>query len=243
MLLIRPLLDTNDERKNVRHTVVFFIFVVCNCGGCLLPIGDPPLFLGYLEGVNFWWTLGLWSPWLFVNGLLLLTYCLVDQFYFYPKETKKDIKRDITHTRRIRVSGLGINFPLLLGVVLAVALLDPKKSLPGTDWHPWMFMREIIQLGLVAISLFWGSRKVREANTFNYHAIVEVAALFIGIFICMQPALQILGEKGQLIANSLNRLAFSGRPEPCRLSSTMHPPIWSSSSRRKLRRWLVLRLE
>ena len=208
MLLIRPLLDTNDERKHVRHTVIFFIFIVCNCGGCLLPIGDPPLFLGYLEGVNFWWTLGLWSPWLFVNGLLLLTYCLIDQFYFYPSEAKKDIKKDITHTRKLRISGLGLNFPLLLGVVIAVALLDPKKALPGTEWHPWMFMREVIQLGLVAISLYWGSKKVREQNQFNYHAIIEVAALFIGIFICMQPALQILGEKGQVIANSLNPAGF-----------------------------------
>lgn len=208
MLLIRPLLDTNDERKHVRHTVVFFIFVVCNCGGCLLPIGDPPLFLGYLEGVNFTWTLGLWEPWLFVNGLLLLTYCLLDQFYYYPRETKKDIKRDITHTRRIRISGLGLNFPLLVGVVLAVGLLDPKKSLPGTEWHAWMFMREIIQLGLVAISLYWGSKQIREKNNFNYHAIVEVAALFIGIFVCMQPALQILAEKGQVIAGSLNPTGF-----------------------------------
>ena len=68
MLLIRPLLETNSERKHVAHTVVIFIFIVCNCGGCLLPIGDPPLFLGYLEGVHFLWTLSLWKEWLFVNG-------------------------------------------------------------------------------------------------------------------------------------------------------------------------------
>ena len=208
MLLIRPLLDTNSERKHVRHTVIFFIFIVCNCGGCLLPIGDPPLFLGYLEGVDFFWTFGLWSPWLFVNGLLLLTYCMLDQFIFYPKETIRDIERDVEQTRRLKISGLSVNLPLLLGVVLAVALLDPKKALPGTDWHPWMFMREIIQLGLVAMSLYFGSKKVREQNHFNYHAIVEVAALFIGIFICMQPALQILGEKGQLIASKLDPTGF-----------------------------------
>jgi len=74
MLLIRPLLETNKERKHVKHTVVFFIFIVCNCGGCLLPIGDPPLFLGYLEGVSFTWTLGLWEPWLVTNALLLIVY-------------------------------------------------------------------------------------------------------------------------------------------------------------------------
>ncbi len=208
MLLIRPLLETNKERKHVSHTVVFFIFVVCNCGGCLLPIGDPPLFLGYLEGVKFTWTLGLWEPWLFVNGLLLLTYCLADQFYFHPKETLADIKRDVTQTRKLQISGLGVNLPLLLGVVIAVAILDPKKAIPGTEWHSWMFLREIVQLALVAASLHFGSKAIREKNGFNYHAIVEVAALFLGIFLCMQPALQILAEKGSVIANSLSPAGF-----------------------------------
>jgi Na+/H+ antiporter NhaD/arsenite permease-like protein len=208
MLLIRPLLETNKERKHVNHTVVFFIFIVCNCGGCLLPIGDPPLFLGYLEGVEFTWTLGLWGPWLFVNGLLLLVYCLADQFYFHPKETVADVRRDVTQTRKLKISGLGINLPLLLGVVLAVALLDPKKAFPGTEWHTWMFLREIVQLSLVAASLYFGSRAIREKNSFNYHAIVEVAALFLGIFICMQPALQILAEKGSMIASKLSPTGF-----------------------------------
>jgi len=208
MLLIRPLLETNQERKHVKHTVVFFIFIVCNCGGCLLPIGDPPLFLGYLEGVSFTWTLGLWSPWLFVNGLLLLVYCLIDQFVFYPRETVRDIKRDVTQTRRLKISGLALNGPLLLGVVLAVALLDPKKPLPGTDWHSWMFLREAVQLSLVGLSLYLGSKIIRAKNSFNYHAIVEVAALFLGIFLCMQPALQILAEKGKVLAESLSPAGF-----------------------------------
>ena len=203
MLLIRPLLETNKERKHVSHTIVFFIFVVCNCGGCLLPIGDPPLFLGYLEGVSFFWTLNLWRSWLLVNGLLILAYCLVDQLYFYRQETIRDVKRDITETRKLRISGLSLNGPLLLGVVLAVALLDPRKAVPGTDWHAWMFLREIVQLGLVALSLYLGSKKIREANGFSFAAIVEVAALFIGIFVCMQPALQILTEKGEVLAKSL----------------------------------------
>ncbi|MCA9231303.1 MAG: sodium:proton antiporter [Planctomycetales bacterium] len=208
MLLIRPLLETNKERKHVAHTVVFFIFVVCNCGGCLLPIGDPPLFLGYLEGVRFTWTLGLWGPWLFVNGLLLLTYSLADQFFFYRHETIKDIERDLEQTRKLTVSGLAVNGPLLLGVVFAVALLDPSKAVPGTHWHAWMFLREITQLALVALALYFGSQKIREKNQFNYHAIIEVAALFLGIFICMQPALQILAEKGKVLADSLSPAGF-----------------------------------
>lgn len=196
MLLIRPLLETNQERKHVVHTVVFFIFIVCNCGGCLLPIGDPPLFLGYLRGVDFFWTLQLWQPWLLCNGLLLVAYLLLDEIWYYRKETEADITRDIKNIRHLKYEGLMPNGLLLLGVIAAVALLDPSKPIPGTDWHPWMYLREVVQLGLVAASLWLGSQRVREDNKFNYHAIVEVAALFIGIFVCMQPALQILNEQG-----------------------------------------------
>jgi Na+/H+ antiporter NhaD/arsenite permease-like protein len=208
MLLIRPLLETNQERKHVKHTVVFFIFIVCNCGGCLLPIGDPPLFLGYLHGVDFLWTMNLFGPWLFLNGFILLTYCLLDQFFFYRHETIKDIERDITQTRRLRISGLKVNGPLLLGVVVAVGLLDPSKAIPGTHWHAWMYLREIVQLSLVAASLYFGSRAIRKANQFNFHAIVEVAALFIGIFVCMQPALQILALKGAALSAKLDPAGF-----------------------------------
>ena len=196
MLLVRPLLETNRERKHVAHTVVVFIFIVCNCGGCLLPIGDPPLFLGYLEGVHFLWTLSLWKEWAFVNGMLLVVYVLVDRVFFYHRETLADVERDIEQIGRLRFSGWRLNAPLLVGVVLAVALLDPSKTFPGTAWHPWIYLRELVQLGLVAISLGFGDRAVREKNQFNFGAILEVAALFIGIFICMQPALQILAVRG-----------------------------------------------
>jgi Na+/H+ antiporter NhaD/arsenite permease-like protein len=196
MLLIRPLLETNKERKHVAHTVVFFIFIVCNCGGCLLPIGDPPLFLGYLQGVPFLWTLRLWPEWLFVNGLLLVIYLILDEFWHYRRETLADVKRDVTETRKLVIRGWQLNAPLLAGVILAVALLDPGKPFLGTHWHPWMYLREIVQLGLVALSLLLGSQAVRDDNQFNYGAIIEVAALFFGIFICMQPALQLLNVRG-----------------------------------------------
>jgi Na+/H+ antiporter NhaD/arsenite permease-like protein len=196
MVLIRPLLETNSERKHVRHTVVFFIFVVCNCGGCLLPIGDPPLFLGYLQGVDFLWTLSLWKEWAFVNVSLLAVFYCWDQFWAYPREAKRDITADERRVRKLQFQGLWINVPLLLGVVLAVALLSPGKPFPGTQWHPWLWLREIVQLLLVGLSLFVGSQAVRRDNRFTYAAIVEVAALFFGIFICMQPALQILDIHG-----------------------------------------------
>ncbi len=196
MLLIRPLLETNRERQHVAHTVVLFIFTVCNCGGCLLPLGDPPLFLGYLQGVPFLWTFTLWKEWLFVNGLLLAIYYTLDRLWYYRRESLADVVRDTERRHRLRIAGWKLNVPLLGGVVLAVALLDPMKSVPGTTWHAWLYLREIVQLALVALSLRFGSRHARESNDFNYHAIVEVAAIFTGIFITMQPALQILNVHG-----------------------------------------------
>lgn len=196
MLLIRLLLDTNSERKHVAHTVIFFIFAVCNCGGCLLPIGDPPLFLGYLRGVPFLWTFQLWKEWAFVNITLIVLYFLWDTLWFYPREGKRDLRRDAAEVRRLSVKGLWPNLPLLIGVVLGVALLDPSKPFPGTEVHPPLYLREIFQLGMVALSLTFGSDENRAANRFNYGAILEVAALFFGIFITMQPPLQILHVEG-----------------------------------------------
>jgi Na+/H+ antiporter NhaD/arsenite permease-like protein len=196
MLLVRPLLETNRERRLVAHTVVFFIFIVCNCGGCLLPIGDPPLFLGYLEGVDFFWTLSLWKPWLFTNALLLALYWLWDSFLAYPRERAGDILRDIRMAGPLKISGLWPNALLMAGVITAVAVLDPAKAVPGTDWHPWIFLREAVLLALVALSLTLGQREIRERNGFTYGAILEVAALFLGIFVCMQPALALLHEHG-----------------------------------------------
>ncbi len=196
MLLIRPLLETNRERKHVQHTVVFFIFMVCNCGGLLLPLGDPPLFLGYLMGVPFLWTAVLWKEWLFINSLLLFVYLLWDRLWYYPREERADVARDEVRVHRLRFGGLWPNVFLLAGVILSVGLLDPSKPVPGTDWHPWLYLREIVQLVLVGLSLSVGSEHPRRLNHFNYAAIIEVAALFFGIFICMQPALQILNVEG-----------------------------------------------
>jgi len=196
MLLVRPLLDTNSERKRVAHTVVFFIFVVCNCGGLLLPIGDPPLFLGYLEGVEFLWTLSLWKPWLVTNGLLLAVYWAWDTFIAHPQETFGDVRRDVRSATRLRISGLWPNALLMAAVIAAVALLDPSQPFPGSAWHPWVYLREAVLLALVALSLALGSGDVRRRNGFTYAAILEVAALFLGIFVCMQPALAILAERG-----------------------------------------------
>ncbi len=196
MLLIRPLLETNRERRHVRHTVVFFILVVCNCGGCLLPLGDPPLFLGYLRGVDFFWTLRLWPEWLAVNAALIAVYYVWDRLWAYPRESPHDLRAEEVRTHRLHFSGLWLNGVLLAGVVLSIAFLDPAKPLPGIGWRPWVYLREVVQLVLVALSLALGHAAPRRQNRFSYHPIVEVAVLFLGIFITMQPALEILHAEG-----------------------------------------------
>jgi Na+/H+ antiporter NhaD/arsenite permease-like protein len=195
MLLIRPLLQTNSERKHVTHTVIFFIFLVSNVGGCLLPIGDPPLFLGYLRGVPFLWPFtALWKEWAFCCVALLAVYFVWDTFA-YRHETKAAIRRDETRLKPLRLRGW-INFLWLGGVVLAVALLDSHKTLPGTNWQPFPLLREMVMLAIVALSLLTTPRGLREANRFNYAAIAEVAALFIGIFITMQVPVAVLRAMG-----------------------------------------------
>ena len=194
MLLIRPLLAANAKRNYVVHTVIFFIFVVCNTGGCLLPIGDPPLFLGFLRGVNFTWTLNLWPMFLMVNGTLLATYFIWDTIR-YRKEDHAAVEAPPAEPTRFAIRG-GLNFVWLVGVIGCVALLDPSKAFPGTHWHAPVYFREIVMLGLTALSLWTTSSLLRQKNAFNYDAILEVAALFIGIFICMQAPIQILNTYG-----------------------------------------------
>ena len=194
MLLIRPLLQTNAQRRHVTHTVVFFIFLVSNVGGCLLPIGDPPLFLGYLRGVPFLWTLGLWAPWLVCCVMLLAVYFVWDTIA-YKKEEVAAIARDERDREPLRLKGWS-NILLLGGVVVCVALIDPKKAIPGTAFTPFPFMRELLMMGLVILSLQVTPRGVRKYNQFNYTAILEVAALFIGIFVAMQVPIEYLSAKG-----------------------------------------------
>lgn len=194
MMLIRPLLTTNQERKHKVHTVIFFIFVVCNCGGLLLPIGDPPLFLGYLLGVPFTWTLKLWPYWLGVNATLLIIYFIWDQI-MYRREPPSALVKDETQIRPLRITGL-INVPLIVGVVLAVALMVPGKPFLNTSFVPPLFFREMLMMGLVVYSLLITRPETRRLNRFDYTAILEVAALFFGIFICMQIPIEILHARG-----------------------------------------------
>ena len=194
MLLIRPLLNTNSERRRVKHTVIFFIFIVSNVGGCLLPIGDPPLFLGFLRGVPFTWTLDLWREWAFMLGALLIIYYVWDTRE-YKAEDPSALAKDETQKQRIRVLGLS-NVIWLAAVMAAVAIFDPNRTIPGTSITPPPFMREGILLVLVLISWRTTPAGLRHAAGFNFIAIAEVAALFVGIFITMQVPIEILNARG-----------------------------------------------
>jgi Na+/H+ antiporter NhaD/arsenite permease-like protein len=195
MLLIRPLLQINAERKYVSHTVIFFIFLVSNIGGVLLPVGDPPLFLGYLRGVPFLWTLHLFPMWVFASVILLVVYYLIDVIA-YRREPPRAVQMDETVRVPLRLEGKR-NFVLLAGIVAAVALLVPGQPFAGTQWIvPDIYLREGVQLLLVAVSFWVTPSSVRKANGFDFGPINEVACLFIGIFITMQVPVEILRIRG-----------------------------------------------
>ncbi len=194
MILIRPLLQTNSERAKVQHTVIFFIFLVSNVGGCLLPIGDPPLFMGYLRGVPFFWTLRLALPWAFTVSVLLAIYYIWDRIA-YRHESRVAIALDDATYMPPRLGGKR-NLIWLLGVVLTVALVIPGQPIPGTGIIPRDFIREAILLVLAGLSLATTPRGLRLLTGFSYGPIIEVACLFLGIFLTMQPAIEILQARG-----------------------------------------------
>jgi Na+/H+ antiporter NhaD/arsenite permease-like protein len=181
MLLIRPVLQTNRERTRVKHTVIFFIFIVSNVGGMLTPLGDPPLFLGYLAGVPFTWTLRLWPQWLVLNVALLVTYFVWDSIV-YTREPLSALRRDLAQIEPLRLRG-ATNAVWLAGVILAVAFLRAP-------------LRETVIVLLTAVSLWRTPAAVRRANGFTWYPIIEVAVLFLGIFLTMIPALELLRLRG-----------------------------------------------
>ena len=179
MVLIRPFLKTNSERKVTQHLPVFFIFMVSNCGGLLTPLGDPPLFLGYLRGVPFFWTLKLFPIWaIMITGLLMIF--LVWDSRAYRHETKRDLKKDKSQIQPLRMQGK-MNFLFLAGVLGSVFLPTP--------------FREFLMVAMALLSLGLGSKKARHFNQFSWGPIQEVAILFMGIFITMVPALLLLKER------------------------------------------------
>ena len=214
MLLIRPLLNTNRERRIKVHTVVFAIFVVANCGGLLTPLGDPPLFLGMLRGVPFLWTMSLFPEWLFVNGMLLLTYYALDR-KAYALESPEAIRWDDTAVTPLGLKGK-LNFLWLAAIVVAVALVPSVDLHAIAEGHAgvaaYLPIRELVILTAAGRSYFGGDKVARFVdNKFTWGPIQEVAALFIGIFLTMVPALKYLAQVApSLPLNEVTFFVFTG---------------------------------
>ena len=194
MLLVRPLLATNQQRQHKVHTVLFFIALCANCGGLLTPLGDPPLFMLFLRGAEFTWFFSMWKPWLFTGVLLMAIYFALDTYY-YSKEPWTALSADAREHTPLQLQGK-YNFIYLVGVVFSVAFIN-AGTIPamGEENAPlWMkYLREIVLLSLTFLSLYTTKKKVRyDLNKFTWSPIIEVAVLFLGIFTTMTPALAYL---------------------------------------------------
>ena len=192
MLLIRPVLATNQQRKYKIHTVLFFIALVANCGGLMTPLGDPPLFMLFLRGASFTWFSTMWMEWLFTGSILLLLYFMADCWYYYKKESWVALSADTREIEPLRITGK-LNFVWLIGIVASVAFIN-QGLIPamGAEDAPiyLKYLREIAMLIFMGLSLLTTSKKTRyEDNKYTWTPIIEVAALFIGIFVTMAPAL------------------------------------------------------
>ena len=199
MLLIRPILRANAKREYQSHVVLFFIFLVCNIGGSLTPIGDPPLFLGFLKGIPFEWTLILFPHWVFALVVVLAIFYGFDTF-LYRREGLHKVPPG-PKGEPIRIHG-SLNFLLLLGVVGLVIMsgyLHIEQTIPFFGLgvlHIPALIRDGGQVVLAGISMIITTKHIRQSNNFNFGPIKEVAYLFIGIFTAMIPALMLLKARG-----------------------------------------------
>ncbi len=190
MLLIRPLLRANELRQRKAHVVIFFIFVVSNTGGLLTPLGDPPLFLGFLRGVPFFWTLHLAPEWLLINGLLLALFYVVDSTIFRREDIRTPGDLDtLAEKHKVPLSIAGKwNFLYLAGVVATILTCGYT--------HPPAGVQEAGMLAMAGLSLATTPKSLRQEIGFSWTPIIEVAVLFAGIFATMIPALAILNARG-----------------------------------------------
>lgn len=220
MLLIRPLIRANDNRKHTAHVVVFFIFIVSNAGGSLTPLGDPPLFLGFLKGVDFFWTVRhIFPETLFLVGALLAIFFAMDSWYYHRRE--EVLTADPTpDTQAIGFDGK-VNFALL-GVVVALVLMSGIWKSPvsfhvaGTDVGLPGLLRDVGLIVVALVSLYITPRQVHEDNQFSWGPMQEVAKLFAGIFLTIIPVIAMLkaGANGPFGAVVAAVTRPDGTPDP-----------------------------
>ena len=200
MVLIRPFIRANKHRKKKQHMIVFFIFLVANIGGSLTPLGDPPLFLGFIHGVPFFWTFNILPHMLFVSFILLILFYMIDRYYYMKEKEEIQIPREKSS---IKIVGAH-NFLFLAGIVGGVLLSGIWNAgtfhFLGVELTIQDQVRNFILVLMGALSLLTTPKEVREENEFTWFPIKEVAILFAGIFMTIVPALAILkaGEEGSL---------------------------------------------
>ena len=196
MLMIRPLIRANDNRKHVAHVVVFFIFIVANAGGSLTPLGDPPLFLGFLKGVDFFWTVqNIFPASLFLIGSLLFIFFVLDSWYYHNRE-ELQAADPTPDSRQIGFDGK-VNFLLLAGVVALVLMsglwkTDVSFHVAGTDVGLPGLVRDLGLVLIILISLKLTPSQVHSDNQFSWGPMQEVAKLFAGIFLTIIPVIAML---------------------------------------------------
>ncbi|WP_321794390.1 sodium:proton antiporter [Caballeronia sp. J97] len=203
MLLIRPLLRANDNRRHVVHVVVFFIFLVANAGGSLTPLGDPPLFLGFLNGVGFFWTtVHLALPMLFVCAVLLTVFYVLDSYYWRRHDARSAFLDPTPDTPPLGIDGK-INFALLAVIVVLVLISGVWKpgiafDVFGTHVQLQNLVRDALLVTVLLASLVLTPKSARAGNAFDWAPIEEVAKLFAAIFITIAPVITILraGDAG-----------------------------------------------
>lgn len=201
MLLIRPFIRMNKDRIKPYH-IIFFIFSVSNIGGALTPIGDPPLFLGFLRGVPFFWVIvNVWYIWIPALVFVLAIFYVIDSM---NKSTASD---DVTYTGRVELKGLkNIGY---LAVIIVSVFIDPAVISWVPSLAPLPFgIREIIMMSVVFLAYRTADQEVLKANEFDFEPIKEVAFLFVGIFITMIPALQLIAYEARVFSNLLNQGTF-----------------------------------
>ena len=200
MLMIRPILRSNSWRKYRVHTIVFFIFLVSNIGGALTPLGDPPLFLGFLHGVPFFWTLKIFPQMAFASTILLFIYLIMD-LYWYKKEDRSALQH--SETKPLKIEGTQ-NFIFLAGIIGGVLFSGMVRlgeiNIFGISQTIENLIRDAVLIIMAFLSLAFTKKEVRAGNDFSWAPIAEVAYLFAGIFMTIIPALAILkaGENGAL---------------------------------------------
>ena len=198
LLLIRPMVRANEKRERRVHIVVFFIFIVSNGAGMLTPLGDPPLFLGFLRGVPFFWAMRLVGPWLFVNGALLLIFNALDRRMLRREDPAKRRPGPAAIPPEHQPLGIlgGLNFFCLLGVIAVVYVSGAHGDAISPNPHVQTLFQVVGMLVFAGLSFRLTPRAVHQANRFGWAPILEVAAVFLGIFVTMVPALRVLSAQG-----------------------------------------------